>query len=283
MKNFTFSRRNFRDLQNLGLYKDHKKYLGGYKWLNWHRYLIMDAVERYQSTQQNRSEPLGRILAICADYKEAVFLHEFPFQEILLSGISDPDDKLQNIMQQDSRISHKKENSENISLPSRSYDLVFCKDGLHHLARPIQGLYEMLRVCKKAVIIIEGYDCLLTRILEAVNIASVYERNIQGNIKCRDNYVFRWGKRHLQQILNSFYLDSGYHVYMTLGWVSDRATFNRLRIIKLLGNCLGCAISYLPGFEGNTMTAIITPGIDIPPDPIAVSERDQNSTPTVAW
>ena len=63
-------------------------------------------------------------------------------------------------MVRDSRVSYHKENCENLSFASQSFDLVFCKEGLHHLARPVQGLYEMLRVSRKAVIFVESYDGL---------------------------------------------------------------------------------------------------------------------------
>lgn len=49
-------------------------------------------------------------------------------------------------------------NAENIDLPSDSFDVVFCKESYHHFPRPQLGLYEMLRVAKKAVVLIEPHD-----------------------------------------------------------------------------------------------------------------------------
>lgn len=46
-------------------------------------------------------------------------------------------------------------NAESLSLQDNSYDFVLTKETLHHLQRPYLGIYEMLRVCRKAICIIE--------------------------------------------------------------------------------------------------------------------------------
>ncbi|MFD2207941.1 class I SAM-dependent methyltransferase [Kiloniella antarctica] len=50
------------------------------------------------------------------------------------------------------------ENAESLSLPDDSYDVVFCKESYHHFPRAPLALYEMLRVCKLATILIEPRD-----------------------------------------------------------------------------------------------------------------------------
>jgi SAM-dependent methyltransferase len=42
-----------------------------------------------------------------------------------------------------------------LSFADDSFDYVLCKESLHHLPRPYHGLYEMLRVASKGVILIE--------------------------------------------------------------------------------------------------------------------------------
>jgi ubiquinone/menaquinone biosynthesis C-methylase UbiE len=49
---------------------------------------------------------------------------------------------------------------EDIPYPDDSIDLVIAKETFHHWPRPFIGLYEMIRVSKKYVAIIEPYDCL---------------------------------------------------------------------------------------------------------------------------
>lgn len=50
------------------------------------------------------------------------------------------------------------ENAEALSFKDDSFDIVFCKEAFHHFPRPMIGLYEMLRVAKKAVVLIEPLD-----------------------------------------------------------------------------------------------------------------------------
>lgn len=233
---------------------------------DFHNYLFEDAIRRYQMLMNQQGKDLGSVLAVCANYREALVLPKFSFSKILITGINEPDDKLRGIMENNPRISYQKQNCENISLKSQSYDLVLCKEGLHHLARPVQGLYEMLRVSKNATIFIEPYDTAVGRILDVFNLRSMYERNMSGNILHRDNFVFRWSKRNLQQLLNSYYLESGYHLDITLGWLSGRFSLHRSKYIRRCSAISGWAFSFIPGCYGNYMTAIILPGSDIPAD-----------------
>jgi len=50
------------------------------------------------------------------------------------------------------------ENAEKLSFEDNSFDVVLCKEAFHHFPRPIIALYEMIRVCKSAVILIEPPD-----------------------------------------------------------------------------------------------------------------------------
>jgi len=53
------------------------------------------------------------------------------------------------------------QNAEKIDLPDNAYDYVMCKEAYHHFPRPAIALYEMIRVAKKAVILIEPADPVL--------------------------------------------------------------------------------------------------------------------------
>jgi SAM-dependent methyltransferase len=53
---------------------------------------------------------------------------------------------------------YRVENAEKMSAEDGSYDVVFCKEAFHHLPRPWVGLYEMLRVARKVVLLIEPRD-----------------------------------------------------------------------------------------------------------------------------
>ena len=50
------------------------------------------------------------------------------------------------------------ENAESLSLEDNAVDFVLCKDALHHFPRPPIGFYEMLRVARKAIVLVEPLD-----------------------------------------------------------------------------------------------------------------------------
>jgi ubiquinone/menaquinone biosynthesis C-methylase UbiE len=83
-----------------------------------------------------------------------------------------------------------------LDLPDNSYDLVVVQDGLHHLPRPVTGFTEMLRVAKKAVIVIESYDSWVGDLIGT-------EFEVQGNAI---NFAFRWNRKMMVQVTKSFLL-----------------------------------------------------------------------------
>lgn len=50
------------------------------------------------------------------------------------------------------------ENAENLSFENDNFDFVLCKESYHHFPRPMLALYEMLRVSKNGIILIEPND-----------------------------------------------------------------------------------------------------------------------------
>lgn len=50
------------------------------------------------------------------------------------------------------------ENAERLRFKDQQFDYVFCKESFHHFPRPYMALYEMLRVAKRAVFLIEPND-----------------------------------------------------------------------------------------------------------------------------
>lgn len=53
---------------------------------------------------------------------------------------------------------YAEEDLEQLSFADGSFDFICCKDTLHHLLRPYRGLYEMLRVAREGVFLIEPFD-----------------------------------------------------------------------------------------------------------------------------
>jgi len=53
---------------------------------------------------------------------------------------------------------YKMENAEELSFADNSFDFSFCKESMHHFPRPFIAIYEMMRVARKGVILIEPFD-----------------------------------------------------------------------------------------------------------------------------
>jgi SAM-dependent methyltransferase len=235
--------------------------------MDFHRYAIEHAIGRYRALRERRGLGLGSVLSIGSTRREASRFVEHPFDSITLTGVLDCDDALREFARADPRVRYEKRNCERLGYASRSFDLVFCKESLHHLARPVLGLYELLRVCRAAALVLEPYDSQLDALLRRLGLSSVYESNQLGNLALRDNFVYRWDRRQLEQLLRSLYLESGSELELTLGWMSSRFNGHRVRAVRRCAALAGWLAGFVPGSRGNYMTALIVPGSDLPPDP----------------
>ena len=84
------------------------------------------------------------------------------------------------------------ENGEKLSFKDESFDYVLCKDSYHHMPRPMIALYEMLRVARHAVILIEPQDPWGDAPLMAGPSVSGYESV--------GNYVYTVSRRELEKV-----------------------------------------------------------------------------------
>ena len=89
--------------------------------------------------------------------------------------------------------------TERLPFNDNTFDYSFIAASLHHLPRPILGLYELLRVAKEGVIVIEPNDSILTRIATSLGFAHEIEEV--------GNYVFRFSKRDVIKIAKSLFYD----------------------------------------------------------------------------
>jgi SAM-dependent methyltransferase len=58
---------------------------------------------------------------------------------------------------------YRVENAERLSFQNKQFDYVFCKESFHHFPRPYLAIYEMLRVARKAVFLIEPNDAFISK------------------------------------------------------------------------------------------------------------------------
>lgn len=102
---------------------------------------------------------------------------------------------------------YRQENAESLSFNDESFDFVFCKESYHHFPRPMKALYEMLRVARRAVVMIEPNDQVLVQ-----GVVSTTSRTLKNAIKRmlgRDthyhqfetggNYVYAISQREMEK------------------------------------------------------------------------------------
>ena len=101
------------------------------------------------------------------------------------------------------------ENVEKLTFADNSFDYAFCKEAYHHFPRAYMGVYEMIRVARKAIILVEPQDPLtkMPLMLAIKNILDRFDPTIlQKYWKNRysfeevGNYVFKLSDREMEKI-----------------------------------------------------------------------------------
>jgi SAM-dependent methyltransferase len=100
------------------------------------------------------------------------------------------------------------ENAESLSFQDSVFDYVFCKESYHHFPRPMLALYEMLRVAKSGVLLIEPNDAYIID-----RYSKILFRNLKNIIKIilgkkinkhffeeSGNYVFSISWREIEKV-----------------------------------------------------------------------------------
>lgn len=99
-------------------------------------------------------------------------------------------------------------NAEDLSFDDNAFDFVLCKDAYHHCPRPNLALYEMLRVARTGVILIEPNDIFAAKgVLQSLlNRARLLARKLRGQSDSEHtfeesgNYAYRLSRRELEKI-----------------------------------------------------------------------------------
>lgn len=95
------------------------------------------------------------------------------------------------------------ENAEKISAPNNSFDFVLCKESYHHFPRPSVAFYEMLRIAKKAVILIEPIE--EKKILD--NLKTIIKKTIRRDkstlFEPSGNFIYRINISEIEKMLTA--------------------------------------------------------------------------------
>lgn len=131
---------------------------------------------------------------------DAAYLHSHKIQVIATSLT---DDRLRKANEMGYINEYRAENAESISLTDSSIDFVLCKAAYHHFPRPTIALYEMLRVARKAVVLIEPLD--EPRLLDGAK--SLAKRFLRGDreqqFEPSGNYLYRLSIKELAKTMTA--------------------------------------------------------------------------------
>jgi ubiquinone/menaquinone biosynthesis C-methylase UbiE len=108
---------------------------------------------------------------------------------------------------------YHKENAEHLSFADKVFDYSLCKEALHHFPRPFAAIYEMLRVSRKGIVLIEPCDMYVfstsrqiffRRLIEKLSHIGFF-RKILGDVKRHTyedagNYVYKISRRELEKV-----------------------------------------------------------------------------------
>jgi ubiquinone/menaquinone biosynthesis C-methylase UbiE len=103
---------------------------------------------------------------------------------------------------------YKQENAESLSFKDDEFDYVYCKQAYHHFSRPMLALYEMLRVARKGVVLIEPKDMFINERLSEVffrslkNIIKILLRRkeFRNFFEYQGNYVYSISRREIEKV-----------------------------------------------------------------------------------
>jgi hypothetical protein len=99
--------------------------------------------------------------------------------------------------------------AESLRFADQSFDWAIVCNGLHHLARPVEGLYELERVSRQGFAILEGRDSIAIRSLVRLGIGE--HRDPAGG------YVYRFSRRELYKIFASTHTIARWRIHTV--WV----------------------------------------------------------------
>lgn len=217
---------------------------------------------------------------------DAAYLHS---HGVGVTATSLTDERLKYAHEQGHIPAFQAENAEHISLPDNAVDFVLCKEAYHHFPRPPVALYEMLRVARVAVVLIEPLDN--PKLLDGMK--RLLKRLIRGDREMQfepsGNFLYRLNVRELGKLMTAmggeqmackgindfFHARLGSHDArgFNAGHVITRlgiAVQNALSRLGLLGYGLGCVVVFKRGAGAEVLASLRQAGfrcIELPKNP----------------
>lgn len=124
------------------------------------------------------------------------------------------------------------QNAEYLKFSNNFFDYILCKESLHHFPRPYAAMYEMMRVARKAVILIEPLDNkvsppLFSKLFNLLRVL-LRKKSQEHTFETVGNYVYSISVREIEKFclgmhyrdvafksMNDAYLDGGEFISLT--------------------------------------------------------------------
>ena len=177
------------------------------------------------------------ILVVGGGPNDSTILNAFEFKNVVISNLA-PHANVTDYQP------YKWEKADLNKLPYEDtfFDLVIVSAALHHLYSPHKGLGEMLRVAKKAIIVIESYDNFLSKISRKLGFVPEYEIDAilndgTGGVENSHipNYIYRWSKGEIIKTVNTFlpHTQNKFHFFHHYELPIDRLKRTKSLFIKM--------------------------------------------------
>jgi len=96
------------------------------------------------------------------------------------------------------------ENAEKFSFLDNTYDFVVCKESYHHFPRPPIGFYEMFRIARKGVVLIEPIEDK-KRFFDIVKsfAKKILRKNKNSLFEREGNFIYRFSIREIEKMMTA--------------------------------------------------------------------------------
>ena len=96
---------------------------------------------------------------------------------------------------------YRAENAEKLSCADKEFDFILCKEAYHHFPRPPVALYEMLRVAKYGVVLIEPVDNPRALNWFRTLAKKILRGDTEQEFEPSGNYLYRVSVRELRKLM----------------------------------------------------------------------------------
>lgn len=172
-----------------------------------------------------RLDPDANWLTVGDSGADAFWLRQQGVEDVTASSLSDL--QLQTLQRQGflDGVKCLALDGQNIDLPADSVDYVVCKEAYHHFEKPALGIYEMLRVARKGIVLLcEPYSVDGFYPLDALKrqLKVILRRNtnhVNPEFEAAGNYVYGLSLSETRKIATALQLRPMFHRFISDFWV----------------------------------------------------------------